>query len=71
MRAISLRILPLRPAGRAGGSAGPGAATDKRVPWSRQLSTRQARHYTPEKILGKHRGEYWFLSRTEKVFATE
>lgn len=42
------------------GNTGPGAATDKRVEWSHRLSARQARQYTPEKILGRHGGNYWF-----------
>lgn len=42
------------------GNTGPGAAADKRVKWSHQLSARQARQYTPEKILGRHNGNYWF-----------
>jgi pectinesterase len=41
-------------------NTGPGAATAERVSWSRQLSRRQAREYTAERILGKHLGSYWF-----------
>lgn len=47
------------------GNTGPGAATDKRVEWSYRLSARQARKYTPEKILGRHGGKYWFKANTE------
>ncbi len=32
-------------------NTGPGAPTGHRVPWSHQLSRREARNYTPEKIL--------------------
>jgi pectinesterase len=48
------------------GSTGAGAGRRQRVSWSRQLSTRQARLYTPEKILGKHLGKYWFSAGTEE-----
>jgi pectinesterase len=41
-------------------NTGPGAAAGKRIGWSRQLSKRQARHYTAENILGVHLGKYWF-----------
>jgi pectinesterase len=44
------------------GNTSPGAADGQRVQWSRQLSRREARRHTPEKILGKHQGKYWFLS---------
>jgi pectinesterase len=42
-------------------NTGPGAATAKRVSWSRQLSGRQARKYTAAQILGKYQGHYWFM----------
>jgi pectinesterase len=42
-------------------NTGAGAATARRIGWSRQLSKRQARNYTAEHILGKHLGKYWFL----------
>lgn len=42
------------------GNTGPGAAADQRVEWSHRLSARQARQYTPEKVLGRHNGNYWF-----------
>lgn len=46
-------------------SAGPGAAPDKRVAWSRQLTEKEARTYTPESILSMNltvanQGKDWF-----------
>ena len=46
-------------------STGPGAAPDKRVAWSNQLTEKEAQTYTPESILSMkmpvaNQGKYWF-----------
>lgn len=37
-------------------NSGPGASPGTRVPWSRQLSRREAKSYTPENIFARHDG---------------
>ena len=49
-------------------STGPGAAPDKRVAWSRQLTEKEAKAYTPESILSMslpvaNQGSDWFKSQ--------